>query len=53
MDFFSGWFKNVVHRDGSDQFLSLELDFGFFYFSWVGLWPAGSVDFSSGQQILN
>lgn len=43
MDFCSGWFKNVVHRDGSDQFLSLEL-------GWV---MAGSVDFSSGQQILN
>ena len=50
MDFCSGWFKNVVHRDGSDQFLSLELDFGFLFFlGWV---MVGSVDFSSGEQIL-
>ena len=50
MDFFSGWFKNVVHRDGSDQFLSLELDFGFFYFSWVGLWP-GQLTFPQVNKI--
>ena len=45
MDFCSGWFKNVVHRDGSDQFLSLELDFGFFIFLGLGYGRPGQLTF--------
>ena len=46
MDFCSGWFKNVVHRDGSDQFLSLELDFVFFFiFLGLGYGRPGQLTF--------